>query len=1061
MKSCNMKPDEFFTSVELTNGFASIARVEKLVCLMQQEQCYFNKITAEATKCWSTITRILAATENIDCLRQFIKLGGLYYLGEWLQEAHQCNVDADDKPLEEAISMVLSALVKLPIDQEDMKGYGIGNTVKCLCFQRNMEIQEKAKELSKVWHIFIDANSNSDKISNGSCHSSEHGRCAAEDKELMNVGRTNSPFKGTPSEGCTKTDAHDCKPQYSSASSSCTLHFESANETKEVLVTTSSRRRSSMEAEVPKQSFEGTGSTTEHFFMNETGVDAGMSSKPVESEMLGAVDRKESAVNNSAGSAVIMDATDRQTIHSSCYSKTVVLAVSSLKDSSQKTSFEAESCSNVKKRKEKIDSVNFSSTCKLQEYPRKKLVLHLADDGSLDYWKRIMEQKPLNQKGLCTTSMFLENASAPLHGKQDNTGEISQHVKISGTDGACRGMKEEEDSSIENKTGHKNEELLTVKQDDMELTCDPDDALEVARLVAKEVQEEVGIYGEASGSSSFVVDRNGDTVSSSTAESRETKKNGCFTRTDEGRQLGTDQDIPDNCCSSKEAMDDKMSAGNKISYLVVKDPSKEIFPLVPKFDYLVHEQEPSQLMTVAEDQVVTNQTYRCSIDLNEDVQIEEPEFPEHMAPAVVSPCREINLSTPTPILATSRRSACLPPLPLHFEGELGWKGCAATSAFRQASFCKAANKEKTYSIAEHNSISKQSQGSCGIDLNVANAADDSFIELFQGKNAHFSSVQPFGNSAVEVGSRKIERLNLDLNCLGDSEGNCPDLQLDRRKESGLNPSRDWACSSSLTSISRPSVRDFDLNDNLFFGEAHDCRTPLQVTIPLKNGIADDPVDSISRSTMHQVHNDKPSARRTDLGLVQDYGPGRGRKDFLCPAQPFPLGGPNVFPSVDHLGRMVAMQPALAYTPSPAFAYNRFGMGPAIPLPTVYPPGVVPYMVDSRGTTLIPQQMLASSTFSPLPGTPYLMDVTRVPGINDIGMVRPSFDLNAGGVTSLDIEPRRGNVRHLFFPANNSSMEEQMKSCQQMPMSGPSTMKKEPEYGWETCKSAYKQVTSWH
>lgn len=601
--------------------------------------------------------------------------------------------------------------------------------------------------------------------------------------------------------------------------------------------------------------------------------------------------------------------------------------------------------------------------------------------------------------------------------------------------------------------GQKKRELLTGKGAEMEQTYDPDEALEVARFVAKEVEQEIGIYREASGSSSFIEDMIGETVFTSIAVSKEINQTDCLMETADRSTLVTEPGISDNC-STKEEMDEEISAGNEKLCLKAKDASQKIGSLVPKVDGVLREQELSALTTMAEDQAINHRTYLCSFDLNEDVQNEELHYSDQSMTAVASCCHAVNLSTPIPILATS--PACLPTIPLHFEGELGWSGSSSNSAFRPALFCKATDKERMFSI-ENNNASKESHGFRGIDLNVA---DDSVLKLFPDKHVPLNSMHKSGNS-LAVCSRPAEKLNLDLNRLGDNDDNSLDLSNWGTECSRFHPEKNRARRSSPSSLPKHSLRDFDLNDNPSFGESetHDICGQSQCILQSEKRIVD--ANSTFGSIKHLVPNAKPSASQAGLGSMQDYGHGHGRGDFQLPAQPFMMVGSNIFRSVEQIGKVANVEPTLPYTPLPAFSYDRFGMGPTVPFPSsVYPQGVVPYMMDLQGAMIIPQQILGSNTLSSFPGTPYFINVTGASGTHGIGTIWPSLDLNAG-VTPMETEASGGNVIQHFFLANNSLLEEQMKSYQQMAISVPMMKRKEPESGWESDQVGYKQLASWN
>lgn len=92
-----------------------------------------------------------------------------------------------------------------------------------------------------------------------------------------------------------------------------------------------------------------------------------------------------------------------------------------------------------------------------------------------------------------------------------------------------------------------------------------------------------------------------------------------------------------------------------------------------------------------------------------------------------------------------------PRIPLKFEGGLGWKGTAQTSAFHPASLSKNSD-EKTFST---NHRPKNDEGFAGIDLNVA--VEEDFV----------SPPSVLQDSHLEVDQKQRKSPWIDLNCICD------------------------------------------------------------------------------------------------------------------------------------------------------------------------------------------------------------------------------------------------------------------------------------------------------
>ncbi|KAK4387447.1 hypothetical protein Sango_2351300 [Sesamum angolense] len=172
----------------------------------------------------------------------------------------------------------------------------------------------------------------------------------------------------------------------------------------------------------------------------------------------------------------------------------------------------------------------------------------------------------------------------------------------------------------------------------------------------------------------------------------------------------------------------------------------------------------SQVTEVAQDEAKMEKGL-CDFDLNEEVCSEDADRHENQ------------FMTPVSVVSASRAAAApgLPVAPLQFEGNLGWKGSAATSAFRPASPRRVPESEKDLSAGGSSSSSKQRQGCLDIDLNVSENFDGRTGDLSPDKNVPLYSSLPSGESSAETNPRRSERPELDLN---------------RTSEDGARPS-DW------------------------------------------------------------------------------------------------------------------------------------------------------------------------------------------------------------------------------------------------------------------------------
>ncbi|KAL6010672.1 hypothetical protein ACLOJK_001110 [Asimina triloba] len=1043
-----MALEGFSNHMKMPDGLETITRVEQLISLMQKDSCSTTKSTAEVTQCWATVTSVLTATENVEYLRLFIDLGGLRHLDRWLQEAQRSKIDSSDKALEDLISSVLGALLKLPLDEKWLKECGIAETIKNFCSHKDTGIQRKAKILCGGLEKFTEMTTAKEKIENETdCNYGVDTikTATVEELEQSNHENTNTcdvPSQGVLGEHCLKGGPSGCKLKTLISYSDGGSFVAVSNSNDQVpALRKNAGDGGSVGIKVPKHSLEDI-PTARSSAESETSIWAGKSSRLIEGKEMGISSGKNQPKKTSAdGSAsVVMEILENkqlQIVPSSSCSNIIPSPVSSSNDVFQEACSEANSITVDKKSKE--------------EYATKTGFLQMAEHGPLNYWKKIMKQEGEKQTDSCLSAQLIQGTSIPLLEKKVNLGRFSQDLESSRADdvtrfqdvNCCLGKNAEEkpimtekcDSPVQ-KWGRKNAQLMTERDVEMEFSCELDDALEVARRVAKEVEREVGIYREASGSSLSIEGENGKTMLLSNADSAEPKRSGYLKEASSRSEL-------QSTCSMKEELDKDTSAGNQCSE--VKDPSQKMSTKMAESESSMQEQESSQLTTVPEGRIETNARPLFPIfDLNQDIQTEEADLTEKSVTPRLYPTNASTVSAPIPVIPTCRGLSRLPTEPLQFEGELGWRGFAATSAFHPA-ICKTHDKEKAGSIKENDDFSKRFHG---IDLNMADSGDESVVEQCIRNHMPGSSSVPSGNSSAEVNSKKAERRNIDLNLLSEYDENCPDLSSDWRIESKLHPGMNGVHSPSVSSSSRSYVRDFDLNHKPSSKEELDIHGPVPGIWPSKSGILDDRISSIvGPPTQFRSMNVK-SDWWANLGSVQDSVHCHGGKESQYPTHPLFVVGSNILPPVEQMGRFFAAQPIMPYAQAPAFSHNGYRMGPPYPVPSViYPSGVAPYVMDSRGAAMVPQ-ILGPGTLSNLPRASYL-DVSRTKGANDMGIMRPNLNSNAG-VTSLQIEPQGGNVRNHFYSGNgNSLMEEQMNSLQQAAIAGPSMKRKEPECGWES------------
>jgi hypothetical protein len=162
-----MKLDEIATILHKDGGLLNVGVVEHLVQLMPnepQEGTGGRKLAPDVVVARrSMLAGVIAARENAECLNQFVHLGGLRLLDDWLQEAHKGKVGEVGSPkecdrgVEDLLLTLLRALDRLPVDLKALKTCSVGKSVNHLRSHKNLDIQKKARKLVDVWKKRVDA----------------------------------------------------------------------------------------------------------------------------------------------------------------------------------------------------------------------------------------------------------------------------------------------------------------------------------------------------------------------------------------------------------------------------------------------------------------------------------------------------------------------------------------------------------------------------------------------------------------------------------------------------------------------------------------------------------------------------------------------------------------------------------------------------------------------------------------------------------------------------------------------------------------------------------------
>ena len=131
--------------------------VEQLVHLMQQDRKVNIKKERDLVLHRTMLVGVVTTTDKRDCLSQFVQLGALSILDDWLQEVQRGKSGDSGSPkeaqksYEDLLFVLLEALGRLPVDLEALKTCNVGNSVNHLRSHKNSEIQKKARYLVDAW----------------------------------------------------------------------------------------------------------------------------------------------------------------------------------------------------------------------------------------------------------------------------------------------------------------------------------------------------------------------------------------------------------------------------------------------------------------------------------------------------------------------------------------------------------------------------------------------------------------------------------------------------------------------------------------------------------------------------------------------------------------------------------------------------------------------------------------------------------------------------------------------------------------------------------------------
>ncbi|XP_073315528.1 uncharacterized protein [Primulina huaijiensis] len=351
----------------------------------------------------------------------------------------------------------------------------------------------------------------------------------------------------------------------------------------------------------------------------------------------------------------------------------------------------------------------------------------------------------------------------------------------------------------------------------------------------------------------------------------------------------------------------------------------------------------------------------CKFDLNQEVCSEDI---DHLG----------NQTGTTSIVSASMDAHGLPVSPMQFAGNLGWKGSADQNDSLPASPDQSPSTNEDLTIGVLRSTPKPPRGFYKIDLNIAESGDGNTRDLLHHKQVSVYSGLPSWESSMETDSRKSERPDLDLNLTSEDNG-VPSASRIGHHLPKENDRQHQSRSSSASSKQPLSI--IDLNDQPFFlNDSYDisCSSNVNVSGGIKT---DESIISILGARVKVNPKDLvpqtipfPNGRTPELTL--DVKVGSTESSFVI-GSVLPYAHSSVYGY-----KNVAPVPEVAASP---FSSSLCGSGEAIP-----------YMVDSRGSPVIPQ--IAGAGFSQPLFVSNMMSSIPSDGAGPSGS---SFVLNSGAM----------------------------------------------------------------
>ncbi|CAM8885689.1 unnamed protein product [Rhodiola kirilowii] len=465
-------------------------------------------------------------------------------------------------------------------------------------------------------------------------------------------------------------------------------------------------------------------------------------------------------------------------------------------------------------------------------------------------------------------------------------------------------------------------------------------------------------------------------------------------------------------------------------------------------------------------------------DLNEGFIADEVKYEELESKTVVScpAAVPVHAASPLPFsafagglpasvtVAAAAKGAFVPPEDLlRTRGELGWKGSAATSAFRPAEPRKILELQVNTSTTPSDAPSKSSRPFLGIDLNVP---DDSVLDDMMShggtgylrRNESSTPAHGFGG------------LDLDLNQVDEAtEVGQYSAVTNRKSEVSRLPFKP----GNLLNGESSSRRNFDLNDGPMLEEVGAEPSPLGQNVWC-NMPSQPPVVGLrmNNAEMGNFASWFPQGSAIPAVTFPAVLPDRGDQTFSIAttgtSQRIYYTPPSNTPFAPDVyrGPVLSSSPALSF-PSATYQYPVFPFGASFPVPSATLSGSTTYMDSLPGAmhnlpTGHSQYLGHHGVVSSGYPRPYLISIPD--GRSNGGQENNSrwgshgLDLNSGP-RSTEVESRNDpspfSLRQFSVASSQAFTEEQMRMFQ---ASGVVLKRKEADGGWDAEKP---KQPSWH